>query len=141
MLVWRGKKAGGASQLNAWPRSDLTYLDDGTEVADDEVPNEVERATILLASSIASTPSHADAGTSSTATKRVKAGSAEVEFFHRQESVDGKPIQDETVFALIRQWLAGMDISGGSMGPLAPGTDGESAFENAGRYGRTKGFA
>ncbi len=141
LLRWKGRKTREAPQTNAWPRSGLTYADDGTAVTDDKVPRQVERAAILLAGSIASTPSHADAGTSSRAAKRVKAGSAEVEFFHRQEPVTGKPIQDETVFELIRQWLEGYSVVSGSRGALASGTDGESAFENRDRYGRTGGFA
>ena len=140
LLRWLGRKTGGASQENEWPRSSLVYPD-GTPVPSDTVPRKVERATILLAGSIASTPSQANAGTSGAATKRVKAGSSEVEFFHRRESVTGKPIQDETVFELIRQWIEGRDIGTGSTGPVATGTDSESAFENAGRYGRTKGLA
>ena len=139
LLRWQGEKAGGVSQLNQWPRSGLVYRD-GESLPDDVIPPEIERATILLAGSIASTPAHSNVGTSSTATKRVKAGSAEVEFFHRQESVAGKPIQDETVFELVRQWLEGSNVLTGSTGPLATGTDGESSFEGN-RFGRSEGFS
>ena len=139
LLRWQGEKAGGVSQLNQWFRSGLVYRD-GESVPDDAIPAEIERATILLAGSIASTPAQSNVGTSSTATKRVKAGTAEVEFFHRQESVSGKPIQDETVFELVRQWLEGSNVGTGSTGPLASGTDGESSFEGD-RYERSEGFS
>ena len=139
LLRWQGDKTAGASQANKWPRSGLLYRD-GESVPDDEVPTEVERATILLAGSIASTPAHSNAGTSSIAIKSVGAGPAAVEFFHRQESVSGKPIQDETVFELVRQWLEGSNLVTGATGPLATGTDGESSFKGD-RYERSEGFS
>ena len=139
LLNWQGEKAGGSSQPNQWPRSGLVYRD-GESVPDDAIPLAIERATILLAGSIASTPAHSNVGTSSTSTKRVKAGSAEVEFFHRQESVSGKPIQDETVFELVRDWLEGSNLVTGSTGSLATGTDGESSFVGD-RYERSEGFS
>ena len=136
LLRWQGQKNGGVSQPNQWPRSGLVYQG-GESVLDDAIPTEIERATILLAGSIASKPAQSNAGTSSIATKRVKAGPAEVEFFHRQESLSGKPIQDETVFELVRQWLEG---SKGSTGSVASGTDGESSFQGE-RYERSEGFS
>ena len=137
LLRWRGEKAGGSSQVNAFPRSGLVFAD-GTPVPEDAIPKDLERGTILLAGSIASTPAQANAGTSSSAISRVRAGSAEVEFFRRQETVTGKPVQDETVFELIRHWLAGRD---GSTGAVASGTDGCSEFADSDRYGRTRGLA
>ena len=139
LLSWQGQKTAGASQPNKWPRSGLLYRD-SESVPDDTIPAEIERATILLAGSIASRPAQSNAGTSSIAVKRVKAGPAEVEFFHRQESVSGKPIQDETVFELVRQWLEGSNVVTGSTGPLATGTDGKSSFEGD-RYERSEGFS
>ena len=139
LLSWQGAKTGGAAQVNAWFRTGLFY-EDGTPVPEDTIPRDLERATILLAGSIAATPAQANAGTSSSAISRVKAGSAEVEFFRRQETVTGKPVQDETVFALIRQWLQGRNSST-SIGATASGTGGESQFADAYRYGRTQGFS
>ena len=139
LLRWQGQKSAGPSQPNQWPRSGLVYRD-GESVPDDAIPAELERATILLAGSIASTPAIANAGTSSKAIKSVKAGPAAVEFFHRQESVAGKPLQDETVFELVRQWLEGSKVVTGSTGPLATGTDGKSSFEGD-RYERSEGFS
>ena len=141
LLNWRGQKAGGAAQANAWPRSGLVYRD-GTPVPPDAIPREIERATILLAGSIAATPAAADAGKSGFGLKRAKAGSAEVEFFFDRQAITGRPIQDETVYALISLWLEGGTGSGvsASTGPVATGTDGKSAFEDADRYGRTEGF-
>ena len=124
LLSWAGSKTAGTAQDNAWPRTGLVYAD-STAVPDNVIPRDLERATILLAGSIASTPAQANAGTSGRAISRVKAGSAEVEFFRQQETITGKPIQDETAFELIRRWLKGRSGSAAT-GALASGTDGES---------------
>ena len=139
LLSWQGSKAGGAAQVNAWFRTGLFY-EDGTPVPKDTIPRDLERATILLAGSIAATPAQANAGTSGRAISRVKAGSAEVEFFRQQTTITGKPVQDETVFELIRQWLQGRGSST-SVGAMASGTDGVSHFAQANPYGRTEGFS
>lgn len=135
LLNWAGEKAGGNSQENAFPRTGLTYSD-GEAVTDSDVPHEVEVATILLAGSIALDASLANSGSSGSNIERVKAGSAEVEFFR---PTTGKPIQDETVFALIKAFLSGAASS--SVGAFASGTGDESAFSDDCKYGRTKGFA
>ena len=135
LLSWQGEKTGGAAQENAWPRTGLTYPD-GTAVSTSEVPQEVENATALLAGSIAISAKVADEGTSGSNIKGVKAGSAEVDFFRAQK---GKPLQDETAFKLVQQWLEASALSS-ALGPLATGTDGESTFEDIDQWGRTRGF-
>lgn len=138
LLTWLGKKTGGATQLNAWPRSGLKYAD-GTDVSSTEVPNQLQRATILLAGSIASDPASADAGSSASTTKKVKAGSAEVEFFHSTPALVGKPIQDESAFELIKAWLEGAITTG--TGTFASGTTATSSFGTSGQYDRTQGYS
>lgn len=111
LLTWSGTKTGDeGTQINAWPRTGVTYAD-GTAVSTSEVPQEVEDATILLAGTIASTPTASGAGDSSSNNKRVKAGSAEVEFF---APTTGKPLQDETAYALLEQFLGTNSIVVGS---------------------------
>lgn len=135
LLDWEGEKTGGAAQENKWPRTGLTYPD-GTAVSTTEVPKEVENAAILLAGSIAITASKADAGTSGSNTKRVKAGSAEVEFF--RSTLPGTALQDETAFKLIGPFLGGAltALFGG-----ATGTDGSSSFTCKDAPGLTDGYA
>jgi hypothetical protein len=124
LLNWGGSKAGDdATQPNAWPRSGLQYPD-GTAVAEDEVPQAVEDATCLLAGTIARTPTSADAGTSGSNKKRLKAGSAEIEFFRPTQ---GKALQDETAFALVRAFLSAA-TGAGSVGQAASGTGASSSF-------------
>lgn len=136
LLTWLGKKTGGATQLNAWPRSDLKY-EDGTDVSTTDAPNQLQRATILLAGSIASEPESADAGSSASNIKKVKAGGADVEFFSSPRVIAGTPLQDETAFTLIKLWLEG---TAGSLGNTVTGTDTASTFGTAGQYDRTRGY-
>jgi hypothetical protein len=136
LLAWEGEKAGGASQAEAFPRTGLTYAD-GTAAPDDEVPQAVEDACILLAGSIAITAATSGAGSSGTNIKSVKAGSAAVEFFRQQ---DGVPLQDETAYALVREFLDGFSSVGSGTGNYATGTDGESTFSDIDQWGRDRGF-
>lgn len=144
-LPWRGSKAGGASQANAFPRTGLTY-EDGSAVADDIAPYNLEYATILLAGSITSDITHSSQGTPLPAgIRRVKAGSAEVEFatglVARPVGGTQSLLQDQDALALVQQWLIskpGAAVS--SSGAQAFGTDGESFFSNREPYGRTEGY-
>lgn len=136
LLIWQGERAGGDGiQAEQWPRTGVSYPD-GTATSTTEVPQEVEDACILLAGSIAIKASVSGAGTSGSNVKRTKAGSAEVEFFRRNE---GKPLQDETAFALVKSFTEAASSST-ALGPLASGTDGESTFTDADAWGRTRGF-
>lgn len=135
-LNWAGRKTGGeTAQANAFPRTDLAYPD-GTAVPDDEVPREVEEATILLAGTIALTPASANVGSSATNTRRVKAGSAEVEFFR---PTAGKPLQDETAWALVRIFLDGSNASG-AVGMVTFGGKASDSQFDVDPYGLTEGY-
>ncbi len=131
---WKGVKTGGEGvQEEKWPRTGVTYLD-GTAVSTAEVPKELENATILLAGSIALDAKNADSGTSGSNVKRVKAGSAEVEYF--RATTPGSAMQDESVMDLIRQFLAGSGVSTG----LASGCDEESTFGDPTPWELTEGY-
>lgn len=136
LLAWQGEKTGGAAQANAWPRAGLMYPD-GTDVADDEVPLDVEIATILLAGSIAIDAEVANSGASGTNTKKVQAGSASVEFFRPR---DGLALQDESAHALIKYWLESSSAAIAGAGSIAYGDDAESEFCDSNPYGRTHGY-
>lgn len=126
LLDWAGEKTGGAAQQDAWPRTGVTYPD-GTAVPDNEVPQEVEDATILLAGTINLTASASQAGSSGSNKKRVKAGSAEVEFFR---PTAGAQLQDETAWALAKMFLGSADTSmtTSTTGQRATGTCETSSF-------------
>ena len=135
LLRWRGDRTDKdrSAQATEWPRTGLTYAD-GYEVPDDEIPPRLERACILLAGTIAATPATADEGQSAQPIRRVRAGSAEVEFRSGRARAR-RPIQDETAYALISQWLLG----GGIIAGEAYGTDETTAFDDD--YERERGFA
>ena len=139
LLPWRGAPAEGpADQETAWPRSGLKY-EDGSDVPSDAIPRSIELATILLAGTITTTPAHSNAGTVTPSIRRVRAGSAEVEFAPIAVAIpDPLRIKDETVQALIGQWLAGR---GSAAGGAAYGTDQESQFEDENPFRRTYGFS
>lgn len=139
LLDWAGSKTGDeGTQENAWPRTGLTYPD-GTAVSTSEVPIEVENATILLAGTIAIDAKNANAGTSGTNTKRLKAGSAEIEYFR---PTSGKALQDESAFGLIRIFLAAFAATSAGSGAYAGGSTKTSSFcdEDMG-YGLDEGYS
>ena len=141
LLPWLGEKTGaGDVQKNAFPRTGLVYRD-GTAVTTSDVPYGVQRATALLAGSIAINGTVADADAPAPAVKRVKAGSAEVEFATTsQQGTMRKLIQDDTVYELVREWLTGTrSYAGVGIGPAAFGTDGVSSFDTG--YKRSRGFS
>lgn len=119
LLRWAGEKSDGASQPNAWPRTGVTYPD-GTAVSTTDVPLEVEQATILLAGSIALDATNSEAGTAGSNVRRVRAGSAEVEFF--RPTIPGPALQDETAFQLVRPFLG----SSSALFGAATGTSGDN---------------
>lgn len=135
-LPWQGEKTGDYdAQADAFPRTGLTYPD-GTAVTTTDVPQEVEDATIILAGSIAIDPTAADHGTSGTNVKGVGAGSARVEFFRPSK---GTPLQEQTSYQLIKQWLQAAQDSDAT-GSLASGTGASSSFSDIDEWGRNEGF-
>lgn len=136
LLAWGGDKTGGDTQVDAFPRTGLTYAS-GNSVSTTEVPQGVEDATILLAGSIAVDAEVGGSGSSGTNVKRVKAGSAEVEFFRQ---TTGVPLQDETAYNLVKEFLAASGIASGLVGPYASGTDAQSSFSDIDQWGRSRGF-
>jgi hypothetical protein len=138
-LLWMGEKTNGeGTQPDAWPRTNVTYLD-GTAVSTTEVPIEVDQATMLLAGSIAINATVSQTATSGSNTKRLKAGSAEVEYF---KATSGKALQDETAWALVKQFMG--RVTSNSVGATAPGSSGvetSSFLDDQQGFGLTKGFS
>ena len=139
ILPWTGKKAGGPSQENAWPRSGMTYAD-GTDIAEDAIPDELERATALLAGSIQIRPAQAERGGIPNAIKSLRAGAVAIEYANPERSeTPSHALQDETAYQLVRLWLRGR---GGALstGALAFGTDAGSSFSDRDRYDYNRGW-
>ena len=147
ILNWAGQRT-VADQGSAWPRSGLTYEDDGGAVDSAIVPDDLERATILLAGSIAGNAALASAGTAAASAaagtlKKVKAGAAEVEYFSGSEGAGGDAntvvLRDQDALLLIQQWLetGGSAPIGASVGQAAFGTCDKSSFTDQYPYGRS----
>ena len=131
---WIGDKTAPApGQPLEFPRTGLIDKD-GVAVGSVNVPLLVEEANYELALVLLDDATKQDSGDTSSNTKRVKAGSAEVEFF-RQTAGHAFPdiIQD-----LIGLWLDGLDFAGSGNADF--GTDGCSTFDDIDQWGRTRGF-
>lgn len=136
---WAGAKT-DPDQPTSHPRSGL--LVDGVEVADDEVHQLVKSAQIEYAALIGSDASLASSvtGDASAGTKRLKAGSAEIEYFNNNPNarIASSRRYPSTVHELIGAFLKG--VEGASLSGLVSGNDGCSSFE-AGPPGLSRGFA
>lgn len=140
LLRWQGAKAGGETQANAWPRTGMSYCN-GSPAPTDEVPLDVEIATILQAGSIVINPVSSTAGGSGTNIKSVVAGSVSVDFFQPKS---GGPIQDITVHTLLYCYLESSATGGASTGAYAPGSGKdapESCFGNREPFKLSRGYS
>lgn len=103
--------------------------------ADTPAPIQVSEATYETAFVLIGTPTAQDQATTGSNKKRVKAGSAELEFFR---PTDGTP------FPTIAQQLLNefLNIVGGTSdnGQVVFGTDGVSEFTDQDKFGRSRGF-
>jgi hypothetical protein len=104
---WAGAKT-VAAQPTAWPRSGLTDKE-GVAVPSATVPLDVEFAEYELALAYATNPTAFLATTDEQKEKRLKAGSAEVEFFASSSQAAGQ--FPEHVQLLIAIWLESGDDS------------------------------
>ena len=132
LLRWRGAKT-DEDQATQWPRTGMTFQD-GSAIGTDIIPRELKVACAYLAGTIATTPEAANVAANADPIKRVRAGSAEVEY--RRGARRGVDFPDPTAYALVRHWLRG-SVYG--LYPEAYGTGGETSFES-GQYDRTDGF-
>ena len=133
-LSWKGSRAGGPTQVNAWPRDGVTYPG-GEAVPDNVVPKAVEDACILLAGTIARTPSASTPTGGQRVIESIKAGDAEIKYATGSNVQVAEPLQtdipDDQAWKLIRPFLAGGSAAvrglGASIGiPSASGTRGQS---------------
>ena len=127
---WQGQKT-VVSQPLEFPRTGLTDKD-GNAVASDIPPVLVEEAGYEMALEILADASVQSNITTGSNTKRVRAGSAEVEFFRATGG---------TKLPSIAQEMAGVFLDGGARSTgCAKGTDGVSTFTDLDQWGRTRGF-
>jgi hypothetical protein len=127
---WLGEKT-DAEQALAFPRTGLTDCD-GTEIDEDTIPDAVIDASILLALDLATGSTVTTSATTEDLTKRLKAGSVEIEKFRADQTT-------VTRFPLPIMELLGCFMSGNVTvaGSLDYGTDG-CGFD--GDYSFNQGF-
>lgn len=100
---WQGEAVGAVD----WPRTGVTDCA-GDPVDDATVPEDIESAQIELAYALTVDPSLAGKTTTADNTKRLKAGSAEIEFFNTDGSDNFAPGRfPPNIMELIRCFLGG----------------------------------
>jgi hypothetical protein len=124
------------AQANEWPRTGVV-TSYGLQVADNEVPTEVQDATILLAGTLITTPESTQQDDSNR--RRVRAGSAEVEYFKPIKPVNTIAYLDKDAFHLLNKAGLLQYSSGSEVGACASGTDTASYFEDS--YGISRGYS
>ena len=125
---WMGSRTVDGQDL-AFPRSGLIDCE-GTTVDEDEVPQSVIDASIILAMDLASGSEAETAATTENKAKRLKAGSVEIENFKSDPLQSGR-------FTLAVMELIGCFLAGSSptLTGVATGTDGCEADLNFGFTG------
>lgn len=110
---------------------DLVEPDDAT------IPQFLQDAASELAFSLVVDSAIQDNATTGSNVERVKAGSAEVQFFR---PTSGKAFP-ERVMVLLNAWLDEVGTVSGISVPVAEGTDEESTFEDIDEYGYNDGLS
>lgn len=131
---WQGERF-SSSQPGDWPRTGV-YDAEGNLIAPadvDDYPQEIIDACIELAISMIDGTDPQGSATTEDLTKRLKAGSVEIENFRGKASSATRFPQ--IVHELVSRWLDGY---GSPLTGVATGTDAESAFENG--YGYDQGI-
>ncbi len=126
---WLGQRTVSAQSLE-FPRTGLTDKD-GNAVDSATVPLAVEEANYELALALLNDAAVQEADTTGSNVKRVKAGSAEVQFFR---PTDGTP------FPTIANDLLKTFRESGALAGLASGSDEVSAFCDPNPHGLTEGY-
>lgn len=129
-LQWPGVRASNTQPL-AWPRTGVTDRA-GQAVDPNTVPDAIINASILLAARLISAPSLSARRVSQGNVRRVRAGTAEVQFF-RRTNPSSLPDDVRAVLAPLIQPIRARIQSFG--------TDGESIFEDRRTFDKTAGFS
>ncbi len=134
---WEGERTDPAQPLD-WPRTGVTDSE-GNPVDSAAVPTEIEDACSLIAGMIAQDAKQANDASTGSNTRRVKAGTAEVEFFRPER---GSPYS-RSVMQMIGQFLSGAASLTGGFLSTGTGCPSETPVtESTGtNYGRNSGFA
>lgn len=137
---WQGAPTASGQAL-AFPRTGLLDCD-GVAVDDSTVPAEVDQACYELALKLLEDPTLVDNVNSGSDEKRLKAGSAEIEFFRNASSSlpgGGASLFPAAAARLLRCFIAG---ASGIRGSFNSGVDdAESLLDPCDRFSLDEGFA
>lgn len=128
---WIGTQTGTMQ----WPRSGVTDKY-GVARSSSTVPQEIVDGQIELAFEISQDTAKETSGGEGTNTKRLKAGSAEIEYFRPTAGVNGQGSSrfPTPVMELVGQFMCGATGTG-IAGAYASGTDQESSFTDSPTFG------
>ena len=126
-LLFSGSKT-VAGQARAWPRDGATNSCTSTAVADGTTPDDIAHGEFELAMALAADPTLLTSSGSGTNTKRVKAGSAEVEFFQPTIGTNDETRLPQNVHDLLACYRDGSNILPSS-GSLSSGTGDSTSFD------------
>lgn len=121
-LSWLGSQT-VASQPRAFPRTGIEDRE-GEAVTSTDIPPDIITATIEIAVFVSENAAFAENPTGGNLNKRLKAGSAEIEFF-RPSSDSAGPLPDQ-LLKIVGTYLAGQSGSTTVLGAITNGTDNTS---------------
>lgn len=111
---------------------------EGDEVPDDEVPLWITYATIELAFELTVNAALESSANTGSNTKRLKAGSVEIEKFRPGDVLGSKGVKRFPT--VVQEYLAPF-LTKGAGSAEAFGSDQQSQFDNCDTYGRSEGYA
>lgn len=138
-VLWSGSKS-VATQPRQWPRDGATDACTGTSVTDGTIPDGIVFGQFELAGSIAADSGLLSSPGSGSNTKRVKAGSAEVEFFSPTQGTNLETRLPQNVHDLVACFRDGAGGILPSSGSLSSGTGDDSAFDDCNQHDLDEGY-
>ena len=122
-MTWAGRPQTESQRPRAWGRIGVVYPD-GAIVPDGFLPVAIQTATIIIAAnSLTTAEAIQPAAIGAAASRRIKAGAVEIEYFAPAEALS---VQDAEAQRLIAPYLA----AAVGRRAMATGTDGASAFDD-----------
>jgi hypothetical protein len=126
-ILWSGTKT-VAAQPCQWPRDGATNGCTSEAVTDGTTPDDIAYGEFELAMAIAADSTLLSSSGTGTNTKRVKAGSAEVEFFQPTAGTNDETRLPQNVHDLVACFQDGQNILPSS-GTLSSGTGDSTSFD------------
>lgn len=138
-VFWSGTKTSAAQALE-WPRDNAVNGCTGEAVTDGTIPDEIAYGQFELACLLALDAELLNASGTGSNVKRVKAGSAEVEFFTPTNQGEFETRLPQAVHDVVSCFFDGASgLSGFSTGTTT--AEGESCFDDDDQFNTNEGYA